>query len=371
MNRRNRATWIGWTAIAALLAGCAGGAATPGGGEATPPPAGEDQVLNLFAWSEYVPQALLDGFTEETGIVVNYDAYSSNEEMYAKIKAGASGYDLIQPSDYWVNVMAQEGLLEELDLSRIPNIANVDPSLPYDLYDPGHRYSIPYQWGSVALAVNTETVTTPVTSYNDLWNPDFAGRLVLLDDERQIIGMALMALGYDPNTTDPAELQAASVKLMDLVPNIRLFDSDTPSTALLSGEVDLGLIWNGEGSIAHAENPAIDYIYPSEGTIFWYDNLSIIQGAEHVDAAHAFMDYVLRPEVSLLITAEFPYSNPNKAALDLLQQTDPDAYQAYMDFPATNPPPDALAGAFVLVDVGEATALYDRVWTEFKTATGG
>jgi len=362
MTRKNLAPWIGWAVIAGLLAACAGGTA-PGGGE--------EKVLNLFAWSEYVPQALLDGFTAETGIKVNYDAYASNEEMYAKIKAGASGYDLIQPSDYWVTLMAAEGLLEELDLSKIPNIDNVDPSLPYDLYDPGHKYSIPYQWGSVALAVNTDKVTSPVTSYNDLWNPEFASRIVLLDDERQIIGMALLALGYDPNTTDEAELDAARDKLLELVPNIRLFDSDTPSTALLSGEADLGLIWNGEGSIAHAEDPAIDYIYPTEGTIFWYDNLSIIRGAEHVDAALAFMDYVLRPEASLLITAEFPYSNPNKAALDLLLDTDPEAYQAYMDFPATNPSAEALAGAYTLVDVGEATAIYDRIWTEFKTATGG
>jgi len=361
---------MGWLVLAGLLAACAGGTTAPGGA-ATSAAGGEDKVLNLFAWSEYVPQGLLDGFTAETGIQVNYDAYSSNEEMYAKIKAGASGYDLIQPSDYWVSLMAKEGLLEELDLSKIPNIANVDPSLPYDLYDPGHKYSVPYQWGSVALAVNTEKVTTPITSYSDLWNPDFANRIVLLDDERQIIGMALLTLGYDPNTTDEAELDAARAKLLELVPNIRLFDSDTPSTALLSGEADLGLIWNGEASIAHADNPAIDYVYPSEGTIFWYDNLSIIKGAEHVDAALAFMDYVLRPEASLLITAEFPYSNPNKAALDLMHDTDAEAYQAYMGFAATNPSPEALANAFVLVDVGPATEIYDRIWTEFKTATGG
>jgi spermidine/putrescine-binding protein len=204
-----------------------------------------------------------------------------------------------------------------------------------------------------------------------LWSPEFANRLVLLDDERQIIGMALLALGFDPNTTDEAELEAAGAKLLELAPNIRLFDSDTPSTALLSGEADAGLIWNGEGSIAHGENAAIDYIYPSEGAIFWYDNLSISKGAAHVDAALAFMDYVLRPEVSLLITAEFPYSNPNLAALNLLRDTDPEAYQAYMDFGATNPSAEALANSYVLVDVGEATAIYDRIWTEFKTATGG
>jgi spermidine/putrescine-binding protein len=328
-------------------------------------------VLNLFAWSEYVPQALLDGFTEETGIQVNYDAYSSNEEMYAKISAGASGYDLIQPSDYWVGVMSQQGLLEELDLSKIPNLANADPNLPYDLYDPGHKYSVPYQWGSAGLAVNTEKITEPIDSLMDLWNPEYAGKIVLLDDERQVIGMALLALGYDPNTTDPDELDQAKELLLELVPGVKLFDSDTPSTALLTGEADIGLIWNGEGGIAHAENPAIDFIYPKEGTIFWYDNMAMLQGAAHPEAAHAFMNYVLRPEVSLLITAEFPYSNPNAAALDLLQTEDPEAYEAYMGFPAMNPPAEALANSFVLADLGEATAIWDQIWTEIKTAAGG
>src|SRR3990172_5181636 len=208
MNRRRALRLMMPIVAAALAAGCAQAAPTEA-------PA-EEKVLNLFAWSEYVPQALLDGFTEETGIQVNYDAYDSNEEMYAKISAGASGYDLIQPSDYWIGVMSRQGLLAEIDLTKIPNIVNADPSLPYDLYDPGHKYSVPYQWGSAALAVNTEKISEPIDSYMDLWNPDYAGRIVLLDDERQVIGMALLALGYSPNTTHPAELEEAKQLLLEL-----------------------------------------------------------------------------------------------------------------------------------------------------------
>ena len=357
-----RTLMIGWSLM--VVAGLLGGCAQPAGSD-------EEKVLNLFAWSEYVPQAMLDGFTEETGITVNYDAYASNEEMYAKISAGASGYDLVQPSDYWIGVMSREGLLEELDLTKIPNLANADPNLPYDLYDPGHKYSVPYQWGSAALVVNTEKITEPIDSYMDLWNPAYAGKIVLLDDQRQVIGMALLALGYSPNTTDPAELEEAKQLLLQLVPGVRVFDSDTPSTQILTGEADIGLIWNGEGAIAHAENPAIDFIYPQEGTIFWYDNLAMLKGAAHPEAAHAFMDYVLRPEVSLLITAEFPYSNPNAAALALLQTEDPEAYEVYMGFPAMNPPAEALANAFVLADLGAATGMWGDIWTEIKTAAGG
>ena len=366
MNRRSLMNGLTLLVVAGFLGACAQPAE-----QTAAPAAEEEKVLNLFAWSEYVPQSLLDGFTEETGIQVNYDAFSSNEEMYAKISAGASGYDLIQPSDYWVGVMSRQGLLGEIDLTKIPNIANADPALPYDLYDPGHKYSIPYQWGSAALAVNTEKISEPIDSYMDLWNPEFAGKIVLLDDERQVIGMALMALGSSPNTTDPAELEEAKQLLLQLVPGVRLFDSDTPSTAILTGEADIGLIWNGEAGIAHAENSAVDFVYPQEGTIFWYDNLAMVKGAEHPEAAHAFMNYVLRPDVSLLITAEFPYSNPNAAALALLQTDDPAAYDAYMGFPAMNPPAEALANAFVLSDVGSATEIYDKIWTEIKTAAGG
>ena len=371
MTRRFLTLTVNLVLLVGLLAACGQAAPTAAPAAPTAPAAGEEKVLNLFAWSEYIPQAVFDGFTQETGIKVNYDAYSSNEEMYAKISAGASGYDMIQPSDYWVGVMSRQGLLQELDLTKIPNISNVDPSLPYDLYDPGHKYTIPYQWGSASLAVNTAKVTKPIQSYMDLWSPEFAGKVVLLDDERQVIGMALLALGYSPNSTDPGELEQAKQLMLQLIPNIRLFDSDTPSTAILTGEADLGLIWNGEASIAHADNPDVTFIYPREGTIFWYDNLAIVKGAQHPEAAHAFMNYILRPEVSLLITAEFPYSNPNAAALNLLQTQDPNAYQAYMSFPATNPPPEALTHSYVLADVGSATGIYDTIWTEIKTAAGG
>jgi len=366
MNRQTLMIGLTLLLVAGVLGGCAQPAEPTGGGASE-----EEKVLNLFAWSEYFPQALFDGFTDETGIRVNYDAFSTNEEMFAKISAGASGYDIVLPSDYWVGVMSRAGLLDELDLSKIPNIANADPALPYDLYDPGHKYTVPYMWGSGSLAVDTDKVSEPIDSYMDLWNPDFAGRVVLLDDERQVIGMALLALGYSPNTTDPAELEEAKQLLLQLVPNVRLFDSDTPSSAILTGEADLGLIWNGETGRAFAENPAIACVYSQEGTIFWYDNLAMVKGAEHPEAAHAFMNYVLRPEVSVLITAEFPYSNPNAAALAYLQTQDPEAYDAYMSFPCTNPPPEALANGFVLADVGSATEIYDTIWTEIKTAAGG
>jgi len=322
--------------------------------------------VNLYAWSEYIPQALLDGFTEETGIKVNYDTYSSNEELLAKLQAGASGYDVVIPSDYTVAIMIKQGLLDELDLSKVPNFANIYDNLKNPDYDPGNKYSVPYQWGTTGLAINRDKVTAPITKWADLWDPAYEGQLVMLDDEREVIGMVLTVLGHDKNTTNEAELEEAKVKLQELMPNIRVFDSDSPKTSLLAGDVLMGMVWNGEGSIAHAENPSIDYICPEEGCGIWFDNLAIPKGAPHKDAALALINYILKPDASLLITKEFPYSNPNKAAIELMKTEDPEMYDAYMNFTATNPSQADIDNANPVVDVGEATAIYDRIWTEVK-----
>ncbi len=358
-------------ACSLVLTGCGGQATPTKAPEATAAPApGEPQItskeLNLYGWSEYVPQDLLDAFSQKYGIKVNYDTYSSNEELLAKLQAGASGYDVIIPSDYMITVMSKLEMLEPIDLNHIPNFANIDDQFKNPPFDPGNKYTVPYQWGTVGIAVNTEKVQKPITRFADLWDPMFKNNLVVLDDEREIIGMALVVLGYDKNATDPAQLEAAKKKLQELTPNIKLYDSDSPKTALLSGEVIAGVVWNGEASLAHQENPAITYVLPEEGCGLWYDNLAMPKDPPHKDAAEAFINWVLSPEMSILITRDFPYSNPNKAALELLAQKDPDAYKAYMDFPATNPPAEAIKKCHLIKDVGEAMTLWDKTWTEVK-----
>lgn len=327
---------------------------------------GKSTEVNLYAWSEYIPQALLDGFTKDTGIKVNYDTYSSNEELMAKLQAGASGYDVIIPSDYTVTIMIKQKLLEELDFSKIPNFANIYETFKNPKYDPGNKYSVPYQWGTTGLAINRTLVTKQITKWADLWSSDYVGKLVMLDDEREVIGMVLNVLGYDRNTTNETELGAAKAKLLELMPNIRVFDSDSPKTSLLAGDVWMGLVWNGEAAIAHSENPSIDYICPEEGCGIWVDNLSIPKGAPHRDAALTLINYILKPESSILITKEFPYSSPNKAGLELMKTQDPETYDSYMKFTATNPSQADISNAKSIVDVGDATTIYDRIWTEVK-----
>jgi spermidine/putrescine-binding protein len=330
------------------------------------PPVVTSKELNIYAWSEYIPQELLDAFANEYKIKVNYDTYASNEELMAKLQAGKTNYDVIIPSDYTVSILVGQKMLEPMDLDHLPNFVNVDDQFKNPSYDPGNQYSVPYQWGTVGIAVNTAKVTKPITKFADLWDPSFKNELVVLDDEREIIGMALLVLGYDKNSTDPAQLDAAKKKLIELKPNIKLYDSDSPKTALLSGEAVAGVVWNGEASLAHQENDKIAYILPDEGAGLWYDNMAIPKGAPHKDAATAFINFVLRPDMSILITKGFPYSSVNKAALELLKTQEPDTYKSYMDYPATNPPADAVKKGQVVKDVGDATTLWDKVWTEVK-----
>jgi len=188
----------------------------------------------------------------------------------------------------------------------------------------------------------------------------------MLDDERELPGMALQVLGFDKNSTDPGQLQQAKEKLIALKPNILLFNSDDPETSLVTGETWAGLVYNGNAALGHNENPDIAYICPTEGCGLWFDNLAVPKGAPHPDAATAFLNFMLEPKESVLISKEFPYSNPNAAALDYWKTSEPDAYAAYMDYSATNPSGDFLAHAVQVKDVGDATQLYDQLWTEFK-----
>lgn len=286
--------------------------------------------------------------------------------MYAKVSAGGSSYDLVQPTDYIIGLMIRQEVLQELDHAKMPNMVNFDSGWMDQSFDPGNKYSVPYLAGTDAIVVNTATVENVPKSWDDLWKPEYAGRMVFLDDSRAVIGMTLVTLGYDPNTTDPAQLEEAKNKLAELVPNIKVFDSDSPKTALIAGDVELGMTWTGEAYIANQENPDIQYIYPTEGPVLWQDNWVMLKDASHADAAYAWLNYTMQGDVFWLTIRDFQYTNPNKAALEYAKANHPNVYSAYADSPITNPPADAVAKGFGIQDVGDATPLYDAIWVEVK-----
>lgn len=335
--------------------------------------------VNLFVWTEYIPQEAIDCFEEAYNIQVNKDEYSTNEEMYAKLSAGGANYDLVQPTDYIVQLMIRQGLLQKLDKSKLPVLEGFDTNYMNLPFDPNNEYTIPYQAGVDAIVVNTDVVENIPQSWADLWNSDYAGRMVSLDDSRAIIGLTLLTLGYEINATDPAQLAEAKAKLSELMPNIKLFDSDSPKTALIAGDVDLGITWTGEAFLAQQENPAIQFVYPSEGTIVWQDNYAIPADAPHVDAAYAWLNYSMRPELFWMMLRDFPYTNPSTATLEYAkdnpmatENADGDAitlgdlYSAYMNSNITNTPAEVLKAGHRIADVGDALPLYDQIWTEVK-----
>jgi spermidine/putrescine-binding protein len=300
------------------------------------------------------------------GVKVNRDEYSANEEMYAKLSAGGTAYDLVQPTDYIVSLMIRQGLLQKLDHAKLPALKNFDPNYLNFSFDPNNEYTLPYQAGTDAIVYNADSVTTPPKSFADLWNPEYKGKLVMLDDSRATIGATLLTLGYDVNTKDPAQLNEAKAKLAELVPNVKLFDSDSPKTALIAGDVDLGMTWTGEAFLAQQEKPSIQYVYPTEGAIVWQDNWAMPKDAPHQDLAYAWLNYTMQGDIFWMMLRDFPYTNPNKAALDYAKANEKDIYDAYINSPITNTPAEAIKNGHRIDDVGDALPLYDQIWTEVK-----
>jgi spermidine/putrescine-binding protein len=348
----------------------AGGAKVTSTGYACPaaefPATVTSKELNIFVWTEYIPVEMLECFELVYGVKVNRDEYSSVEEMYAKVSAGGTNYDLVQPTDYIVALMIRQGLLQELDHSKLPALKNFDPNYLDFEFDPGNKYTIPYQAGTDAIVVNTDKVKDVPKSWEDLWKPEYAGKMVFLDQSRDVIGLTLLTLGYDVNTTDPKQLEEAKNKLKLLVSNIKLFDSDSPKTALIAGDVDLGMTWTGEALLAQKENPAIQYIYPTEGPILWQDNWAMLKNAPHADAAYAWLNYTMQGNIFWMMLRDFPYTNPNQAALDYAKQNQKELYDAYMASSITNTPPEIIKSGHRISDVGDATPLYDDIWVQVK-----
>lgn len=317
-----------------------------------------DRELNLFAWSEYIPQAVLDGFTAETGITVNYETFSSGEEMLAKLLAGGTPYDLIQPPDYIAEALIQHDLLLPLDPDRLGNLSQLMPEYLNLPHDPEQRYTVPYMVGTVGIVVNTERVKEPVKGLVDLFSPKHAGRIVVVDDGRELVTAALYVKGRSLNDINEATLAEVRPLLAEWLQRVKLFDSDSPKTALLNGDVDLGYVWGGEAALLWAEDRKFQYVLPEEGAHMFVDVLAIPQGAPHPDAAHQFINYILRPDVSKLISDEFPYTNPNAGARKLLTEEQ-------LANPASYPKLDRKLDTFR--HIGDSGILIDELITDLKS----
>ena len=316
--------------------------------------------LNVLNWSSYIPDEVIYDFEEKYNVDVNYSTYSSNEELLAKVTSAKEGtYDLIFPSDYMVEIMKDKKMLEIIDQNKLKNVSNLDSKYLNLDFDKGNFYSLPFLAATTLIAYNTEVIKENITSYNDLLNPKYKGEIVLLDDQRIIIGASLMALGYDMNETSDEALEKAKQWLLKLTDNVKLFDSDSPKSFLITKEVSIGLIWNAEAAIAMKENPNIKVVYPEEGFNLSVDNYAILKGAKNIDNAYLFIDYLLEEDVMKKVIESYPYCNVNKKTNQILDNT-------YLSNEASNISTYNFNRATLVKNIGTSIKKYDKIWAEIK-----
>ena len=313
-------------------------------------------VLNLFCWSEYVPQGVIDGFTKETGIKVNVENYASNEEMLSKLLAGGK-YDLIQPSEYTIEALVKADKLEPLNLDNIPNIKNLDPKFTKLPHDPEGKYCVTWMAGTVGIVVNTAKVKEPIKGYKDVFSGKYKKRIVVLNDSREIVSWALNSLGLPINDITTESLEKVKPVLAEWLPQIKVYDSDSPKTALLNGDVDLGIVWSGEAAILWKKNKKFQYVLPEEGAHQFVDSLAVPKGAPNKENAEKFINYILKPEVSVLVSNDFPYTNPNAEAVKLLK---PEQRENPASYPQGSPKLETFK------DIGKAATEIDQLVTDLK-----
>lgn len=347
------------------LTACGGKISTSGGtaaaGSASGSASGGKGSLNLYVWTEYVPDSVVKGFEDKTGIQVNVSTFSTNEDMLAKVKSESAGaFDIVQPSDYMVEQMIKQGLLQKLDKSKLTNLKNISDAYLNQSYDPGNEYSVPYLGGVAAIAVNTSKIKDTITGYADLFNPKYKKTIVALDDYRAVLGMAARSLGMSMNETDDAKIAKLKTQALKLRDNIKVYDSDSPKSALISGDATIGYCWSAEIALAMKENPAIKIVFPKEGAYVFFDNWCITKGAKNAANANAFINYMMEAETAKTVSEEFPYLQPNKAAVDLLGDD-------YKNNPAENVPEDVIKkGEHVKNLDPDVLAKYNQIWTELK-----
>lgn len=323
----------------------------------------ENNELHILAWSEYIPEDIVKEFTKETGIKVVISSFDSNEAMFAKLKllGEKNGYDIVMPSTYYVSKLKNSGLLQKVDKSKIPNIKNIDSQFLSSTHNPEADYSVPYLWGITGIAYNEKYIKDKIDSWNQLFDPKYQNKLLLVDDVRDIFDIALLSLGYQSNETNPEHIKQAYEKLKTLMPNVRVWNSDSPRVLFINEEIAIGTCWNGDAYMIAQENPNIKFAFPKEGPILWLDNFVILKSAKNPDSAHKFINFIHKPEVSKAIVEKIGHSTPNKEALKILDPKVRDSAVMY-------PPKKYVDKGVFQADIGEAASVYAKYWEMLRAA---
>lgn len=318
-------------------------------------------TLHICTWSNYFPESSIQAFTEKTGIKVELSYVSSNEELFSKLKAGATGFDIIQPSDYMLRQMSQLGMLAPLDKAQIPNTSHLEDFYKTLPYDPGLKYSVPFTWGTTGIAVNTEKVSIPEggVGWDLLIHSPDPKHTSLLDDMREVFSLVLISQKASPNTKNQAEIGKAKEEIAKLKENVLLFSSE-PKPLLLNGEITVAHIFSSDAIQASLENPKIKFFIPKEGGIVWTDNFAIPNSSEKIKQAHTFINYFLDPANALPLVVASHLASPNKTlktSLPEIERNNPEIY----------PSREVMSRMHFLEDIGDTLLQMNKLWTEVKS----
>ena len=351
MNNRRGTRFTRRSFLAGTGAVAAGVSLVPGGAWSA-----EEAKLNFYNWDTYIGETTLDDFKGESGIAVKMDLFADNEELFAKLKEGNPGYDLIVPTNDFVERFLAADKLLPLDHGKIPNIANLDPVFMDAAFDPGRKYSLTYMWGTQGIGYRKSKVSSVPDSWKTVLDSDeYSGRIALLSEG--VLEVALMYLGYSYNDTDPAHIKQAEELMIKQKPHIKTFAEDNGQDLLASGEVDLTMEWNGDILQVMEEDDDISYVVPKEGSNVWQDCLCIPTGAPHPENAHKLINYILDAKAGAAIAEFIYYATPNTAARALLDDD-------YNKNPAIFPDAETLAKCEPAIYLGEAVQrLKEEAWT--------
>jgi spermidine/putrescine transport system substrate-binding protein len=321
----------------------------------------EKETINVYNFGDYINFDVLEQFEEETGIEVVYDTYANNEDIYTKLKQGGNSYDVIFISDYTIERAINEDLIVPINWENVPNRDKIDPDFQGLVFDPNDEYSAPYMWGTFGILYNKNEVTEPVTSWDILWDEKYKDEILMLNSQRDTIGVSLLRLGYSMNTRDVGELEEARDELIKQKPIVYAYLGDDIKDALIAEEAAMGLVWSGDAMYMIEENPNLDYAIPEEGTNIWFDSMVIPKSVANKEGAEKFINFMLRPDIAIQNVDYIGYSTPITEAVEMLPEE-------IRNSPIAYPSDEVLENTEIFRDPSDVLSVYDRIWTEITSA---
>ena len=315
------------------------------------------EKISVYNWGDYIDPETIKMFEEETGISVEYMVFETNEDMYAKIANGNSSYDVIFPSDYMVERMIHENLLQKINWDNIPNVANIDPRFMNRSYDPEQQYSVPYTWGTMGILYNKNMVEEIPHSWQTMLDEQYAMNMLMLNSPRDTIGIALLMCGYNLNSTDDEALEAAKKMLIEQKPMVLAYVVDEVKDKMIAGEAAVAMVWSGDATYCMDESEDLNYVVPEEGSNIFFDTICIPANAKNVSGAEKFINFLCRGDVAAKNYEYVGYAIHNTEAIKIIGDE-------YNESPVNNPPQEVLDKCEVFNYLGEETKKYDQVWTE-------